>query len=340
MANKNTLSVKWEKNNPLTIHIKADDLVISRLKNGEPIKVDTVGHIRFGRQIKNKRVLMNHKVTIIIGAPIPRGSVIRIPENYDVLNTYITTMGQTASIGSEYAGQPVTLVIHGVTNEEFEQLSIAEHNLLDEQLPFTEVKSIKKEKHIPQKIKDPEWLVKNPEEKDDFIFNPLINSILLKKSTDYIIKNPDYNENELENMLSNTIINDRLLVPIETESKNMDDLYKYMLNKFVKNAIVIAEKNKNVVKRKEKNEQNEEIAENLYDPDKPWRDPDSLYCDKDFLESLLDREVECTKGSPIVSNCVCTGCNHTWKPKKAMMPRYCPKCGCKELISEQITESK
>jgi hypothetical protein len=129
MANKNTLSIKWEKNNPITIHIKADDLVISRLQNGETIKVDTVGHIRFGRQIKNKKVLINHKVTIIIGAPIPRGSIVRIPETSDVLNTYITTMGQTASIGSEYAGEPVTMIIHGITDEEFEQLMVAQHNL-------------------------------------------------------------------------------------------------------------------------------------------------------------------------------------------------------------------
>jgi hypothetical protein len=130
MATKNsTLRTKWTKNSPLTIHIKNDDLVLSRQQNFDPITVDNRGYVRFGRQIKNKQVLMNHSVTIILGAPLPRGGTIYVPEGSEVFSSIISTMGQVASIGSEYMGQPVTIIIHGITDEEFEQLLIAEHNL-------------------------------------------------------------------------------------------------------------------------------------------------------------------------------------------------------------------
>jgi hypothetical protein len=119
------LTTQWTKNNPLTIHLKPDDLTLSRQKNYEPIKVDSRGFVRFGKQIKNKEVLINHAVTIILTGLIPRGSSIYVPENTTVYETLVTTMGQMF-VGSEHKGQPVTIIVHGVTQEERESMKIAE----------------------------------------------------------------------------------------------------------------------------------------------------------------------------------------------------------------------
>jgi putative transposon-encoded protein len=123
------LCTKWTKDSPITIHIKHDDLVLSRQQNFDPITVDSRGYIRFGHQIRDKYILMNHSVTVILGAPIPRGSTIYVPEESEVFTSYVTTMGQVAKIGNEYMGKPVTIIIHNVTDKEFEQLLIAKHNL-------------------------------------------------------------------------------------------------------------------------------------------------------------------------------------------------------------------